>query len=39
MSSGPGKGSRGQFKKQLRKTNPEQPAQTTRMMMKEAPKS
>ena len=34
-----GKGSKGQLKKQLRKTSPEQPAQTTRITMKEAPKS
>lgn len=39
MSSGPGKGSRGQLKKQLRKTSPAQLAQTSRIRMKETPKS
>lgn len=39
MSSGPGKGSRGQLTKQLRKTRQAQPAQTSRMEMKVAPRS
>lgn len=39
MSSGPGKGSSGQLKKQLRKTSPAQLAQTSRIRMKETPKS
>jgi len=39
MSSGPGKGSNGQLKKQLRKTSPAQLAQTSRIRMKETPKS
>lgn len=39
MSSGPGKGSRGQLMKQLRKTRQAQPAQTIRMLMKVAPRS
>lgn len=39
MSSGPGKGSRGQLKKQLKKTSPAQLAQTSRIRMKETPKS
>lgn len=39
MSSGPGKGSRGQLMKQLKKTRQAQLAQTSRMEMKEAPRS
>lgn len=39
MSSGPGKGSRGQLMKQLRKTRQAQLAQTSRMEMKAAPRS